>query len=316
MADKPLFRLHPRRVDVPALALLSLGGLGAGIWLPALTFENLFADDTFSVISGILGFLREGNVLLALMLLSFSVLFPIVKLLAILVLWFVPCDEGFRARVVFWLKVLGKWSMLDTFVIAVMIGAIELGILTEAVAERGIYVYFVAIFLSLVTTFLLARLVREPETGLEPPGLPGLPVTALGAAAYGIGLSLPLMTVEKWWFWENEYSVLSGLQRMAREDEWVLLFAVLAFVVVLPTGRFLGMLALRIFRPRGARPVRWLLALDKWSMADVFLLAFLVVVTKLGGLAEVTPRAGMWLLLAAGVLTVADTVLLHRAARS
>jgi hypothetical protein len=50
-------------------------------------------------------------------------------------------------------------------------------------------------------------------------------------------------------------------------------------------------------------------------MAEVFALALLVVVTKVAGTASVTPRAGLWCLVGAAVLTVIDSWDLRRSLR-
>src|SRR5882672_2853739 len=52
---------HRGRWDIPTLALLALVLLAFGVLVPALTFVNIFADDTFSVLTGIQAFFESGN---------------------------------------------------------------------------------------------------------------------------------------------------------------------------------------------------------------------------------------------------------------
>ena len=54
------------------------------------------------------------------------------------------------------------------------------------------------------------------------------------------------------------------------------------------------------------RTVRAVLWLEKWAMLDVFGLALLVVVVKIGNVASVAPKLGFWLLLAAAALSLYD----------
>jgi uncharacterized paraquat-inducible protein A len=74
--------------------------------------------------------------------------------------------------------------------------------------------------------------------------------------------------------------------------------------------------ALRLLQGSSSRAIAWLRTIDKWSMVDVFVLAILVVFSKLGALATVEPRIGMWLLFAAAMLSLLDSALLQRAHRS
>lgn len=307
---------HRRRWDIPTLSALALVLLALGVQVPALTFENLFADDTFSVLTGIQAFFESGNLLLGLLLLSFSVLFPAAKMIAIGVLWFVRIDAQRRAELVAWLELLGKWSLLDAFVIAALAGTVQLGMLTEARAEPGVWLYLAAILLSLIGTFLLRPLVRMREKPVHRLPRAGLWVTLPCAVLYGIGLSLPLIDVEKCLFWENRFSLLEGTRQLFERGELPLAIALALFVLIVPTVRFLGLFALRLARRADGRAIVLLRAIDKWSMVDVFVLAILVVVSKLGAIATVTPRAGMWLLFAAAVLSVADSVLLQRTRRA
>jgi paraquat-inducible protein A len=307
---------YRRRWDIPTLALLALVLLAFGVQVPALTFENLFADDTFSVLTGIQAFFESGNLLLGLLLLSFSVLFPAAKMLTIGVLWFARIDGQRRAELVDWLELLGKWSLLDAFVIAVLAGTVQLGILTEARAEPGIWLYLAAIVLSLIGTFLLHPLVRTREKPVPRMAKAGLWLTVPCAVLYGAGLSLPLIEVEKMLFWENRFSLLEGTGQLFERGELALAIALIVFVLIVPTVRFVGLFALRLVRRTDSRAIVLLRAVDTWSMVDVFVLAVLVVFSKLGAIATVTPRVGMWLLFAAAVLSVADSVLLQRTRRA
>jgi paraquat-inducible protein A len=250
------------------------------------------------------------------LLLSFSVLFPAVKMITIVTLWFARIDAQRRAEVVRWLELLGKWSLLDAFVIAVLVGTVQLGILSEARAEPGIWLYLAAIVLSLIATFLMRPLGSVPER--LPRKLPaaGLWVTVPSALLYGAGLSLPLIDVEKGWFWENRFSLLEGTAQLFARGELPLAIALIVFVLIVPTVRFVGLVALRLLQGSSSRAIAWLRTIDKWSMVDVFVLAILVVFSKLGALATVEPRIGMWLLFAAAMLSLLDSALLQRAHRS
>lgn len=74
------------------------------------------APETYSVLTGILALLRGGNVLVGVALLFFSILFPVAKLVAIRV----GTHEGTTPL---WAQRLGKYSMVDVFVLALLVVA-------------------------------------------------------------------------------------------------------------------------------------------------------------------------------------------------
>jgi len=93
--------------------------------------------------------------------------------------------------------------------------------------------------------------------------------------------------------------------------EELLALTVLTFVVALPALRFacLAWLYWGTASPRAARAVA---RLDRWAMLDVFGLALLIVIVKIGDIATVEPRAGFWFLLAAVSLSVLDSWRMQR----
>lgn len=285
-----------------------------GLTVPVVTFRTGLARDSYSVLGGLVDLVREGDVALAVLVFAFSVVFPVVKLALLQHALHGPISSERRTRLVQALERLGRWSMLDVFVIAILIGAMHLGILSEAYAEPGVYVFAAGILLAMLATRAVQGLLRErggarriaPATALERWG------SVLALALFALGLFLPLIVVEKFRFFDREYSVLDASRRMFAEGEHGLAAAVLFFVVVLPLARLVGIVLLRFSRrpERLARPV---LALEEWAMLDVFGLALLVVVAKLGSVASVDIRAGFWVLLLAAALSLRDSIALRRA---
>lgn len=300
----------------PVVLLCACCTLALGLGQPVVTLRTGLAHDSYSVLSGIADLARSGEVLLALVVLAFSVVFPIAKLGALAHVLFVPVEDERRTRLVRSLERLGRWSMLDVFVIAILIGSVHLGILSEAHAEPGVYVFAAGILLSMCATLSVQRQLAAPrEPARVPAATRGERWASLTALLlFTLGLFLPLMVVEKFRFWDHEYSVWSASRRMLDEGEYVLGAAVLFFVVLLPLARLVGIVILRWSRaPESiARPV---LELEKWAMLDVFGLALLVVVAKIGAVASVETRIGFWVLLAAAALSLRDSWALRRGPR-
>jgi len=300
---------------VLVLALASVT-LATGLCMPVVTLRSGLAHDSYSVLGGIFDLARSGETVLALVVLCFSVLFPIVKVGALAHVLFRPVASEHRVRLVRWLEILGRWSMLDVFVVAILIGSVHLGILSEAYAERGIYVFAAGILLSMFSTLAVHRLLREPRARSWMPRSSRTErwMSLATLALFTLGLFLPLMVVEKFRFWDHEYSVWNASARMLDEGELFLGYAVLFFVVLLPLARLSGIVLLRWAR-RPERFARAVLELEKWAMLDVFGLALLVVVAKIGSVASVETRSGLWVLLAAALLSLRDSWALRRLPR-
>jgi paraquat-inducible protein A len=199
----------------------------------------------------------------------------------------------------------------------VLVGSVQLGVLSEGRALPGVYVFGAGILLSMVSTVLVhglaARAAEEPVDLGEALKRSGRWRSAAAGALFLVGLCLPLMQVEKWVFWDNQYSVLSATWRMAATGQLPLAATVLFFVVLLPAVRLLGLCWLQWGSP-SERAARAVLVVDRWAMLDVFGLALLVVAVKIGDIAAVEPRPGLWVLLAAVCLSALDSRRLQRAA--
>ena len=108
----------------------------------------------------------------------------------------------------------------------------------------------------------------------------GLLLAALALIVAGV--TLPAFTVSSLWVFERTYSIAGGIFAMAQRGDWLLAGFVGCVSVLLPVGKILiGLVALARLTapgPRLARTLRVLAALARWSMADVLVLALLVVI--------------------------------------
>ena len=107
------------------LGLVLLGSFVAlilGLVLPAITIRSMFLATDFSLLESVWKFLEGGDWFLFVITFLFSVAFPIVKILTGLALWFFLDATGAYARpVIGWLAAMSKWSMLDVFIIALIV---------------------------------------------------------------------------------------------------------------------------------------------------------------------------------------------------
>ncbi len=161
MPKTSLSQSRPGHFEVPLLILAAAGLLTAGLLLPILTVKQLFMTNTFSVLSGIEALWKDGEAGLAVIIFFFSVIFPWIKLAALAWLWFAPTAETTRKKVLSGLEALGRWSMLDVFVVAIVIVAVKFGWMSKANPEAGVYVFALSIFLSMTVSMWVDRLSKK-----------------------------------------------------------------------------------------------------------------------------------------------------------
>jgi len=115
----------------------------------------------YSVIAGVHGLWEQGQYALAIILFFFSIVFPLFKLAMLSFIWFIRLAERKRQAVLHWLGILGKWSMLDVFVVAILIVLVKLGPLAKVQPQRGVYWFAAAIFLSMITSMYVDSLAQK-----------------------------------------------------------------------------------------------------------------------------------------------------------
>jgi paraquat-inducible protein A len=301
-----------------ALWLASAATLAFSLTLPTVTFRKLAsAAETYSIYGGIRVLWTDGTQVLSTVVFLFSIVFPIAKLLALLAVFFGVGDSARRRAVLRWLELLGKWSLLDVFIVAVFVGSIRLGVLANASSRGGILVFGVSIVLSM----LCARVMAHAEKGgaalplrADPP-LRSWPEALLSTAALALVAAafwLPVFEVKKLLF-KSELELSRTTWKMASSGELPLALAIALLVLATTAARALIVLRLRWFRGGSARAIRCVLWLEEWAMIDVLALALVIVHTKLDQLATTTRLAGFFCVLAAAALMELDGWLFRRA---
>ena len=150
------------RVEVPVLIGISSLLLRAGLLLPLIHVQKMvFWKNNYSVVTGITSLWHQNQWLLAAVVFFFSLVFPVLKLAVLAGIWFVPLTEQQRQRLLQWLGVLGKWSMLDVFAVAILIVLVKLGPVVKIEPQPGVYAFTLAIIFSMITTMYVAHLARK-----------------------------------------------------------------------------------------------------------------------------------------------------------
>lgn len=144
------------------MMLVALAMLVTGWFLPTFKLERfILGSDEYSIWQTVTGLWQDKSYILSVIIFFFSMVFPATKLGLMGWLWFSHTQEDERDRVLHWLGILGKWSMLDVFVVAILIVLVKASSLMDASAMYGIYIFAAAIALSMIVTSLIERLAKK-----------------------------------------------------------------------------------------------------------------------------------------------------------
>ena len=134
---------------------------------------------------------------------------------------------------------------------------------------------------------------------------------AVAAVLLGIGLVAPIITLEKFVLIQNTFSVLSGVIQLRKEGQWFLFIVITGFSILMPVFKLAVLYLLVCNRLAGTkrlhRYLHWMHLYGKWSMLDVFVVAILVVAVKLGAIANVEMRYGLYAFAASVLITMIVT---------
>lgn len=132
-----------------------------GIILPLVRFETFyFFDDTPSLLGIITTLFDGGDYLLAILVAGFSVVFPLIKQLAVTLeaVNHAPSqsedlsEQGFLSKLV---PVLSKWSMMDVLLVAIVIVAAKSSGVASAFSQPGLWFYASSALITIIAHQLI-----------------------------------------------------------------------------------------------------------------------------------------------------------------
>lgn len=143
--------------------VLTLFFLGVGLMAPIITLKKfVLIENTFSVFSGAIELLKNGQILLFIIIAGFSIILPLLK---IVVLNKLPGTKAYKTahlnKYLHWMHLYGKWSMLDVFVVAVMVVTVKLGVIASVEVRYGLYSFVAAVVLTMYVTARVVRLTSD-----------------------------------------------------------------------------------------------------------------------------------------------------------
>ena len=124
--------------------------------------DVVLSFESKGVIGSIQKLFENGDMVVALVILLFSVLIPVMKTLS---LAFVALfmKSGFAHGIVKFFKVIGKWSMVDVFVVATFLVylTVDKGEVSRAEVEVGLYFFLAYVIVSMLVSLSADRMLHK-----------------------------------------------------------------------------------------------------------------------------------------------------------
>ena len=168
----PLPKAHPYSLSMTANWVERMIGPGllltfllfiSGVVVPVASVDKLlFFSGSYSILAFIHELYEQGNYVIGSAITVFSVLFPLLKLVqAARLWWFVDQRSVQISTALRRLEMLGKWSMMDVFVVAIGIVVATSTQLANMTPRIGIYLFGLSVLVGMLTVGQMERLARR-----------------------------------------------------------------------------------------------------------------------------------------------------------
>ncbi len=148
---------------VPWLLAAAFLLFAAGVFFPFFNVTKFWLfHDAISVVGGIITLFQEGEYFLFIVLTLFTLVFPCVKLGLLAIIWLEREHNLIRVqRLHRWVEHLGKWSMLDVFVVAILIVAMKSAAVADLQIGPGLYLFTFSVVATQFASAFVARLLER-----------------------------------------------------------------------------------------------------------------------------------------------------------
>jgi paraquat-inducible protein A len=137
---------------------------------PMMHVHTFAGTQSDTILSGVLYFLETGSYLIAAVIFIASIIVPITKLMILIYLLLSvrhnrPVRQKKRQHLYMLTELIGKWSMVDVFVVAIMISLVHFGGLTQIEAGEGANYFLMVVIVTMVAAMQFdARLIWDIDT--------------------------------------------------------------------------------------------------------------------------------------------------------
>ncbi len=144
---------------IPLLLVAAFLLFGTGVFFPFFHVTKFWVfGSAVSVVGGIITLFREGEYFLFTVLTLFTLIFPAIKLGLLAIIWLEREHDLAKVRRLHgWVASLGKWSMLDVFVVAILIVMMKSAAVAEIHIGGGLYLFTFSVIATQFASAWVAR---------------------------------------------------------------------------------------------------------------------------------------------------------------
>lgn len=141
--------------------------------LPIMTVGGFGGTSSDTIMSGVINFWTDGDFLVAIIIFTASILIPILKMLALV--WLCLAASGRThaspknlARLYHLTELVGRWSMVDVFVVAILVALVQVGALSTVLPGPAILSFAAVVVLTMFAAMSFdPRLLWDRHTGAD-----------------------------------------------------------------------------------------------------------------------------------------------------
>lgn len=297
-----------RRIVVATLVASLLCNVSV-LFIPFMNLRRGLSTEPYSLFRSVEMFWHNGLYVLAVLVVGFSVVFPFAKLAVLAAAVASPLPDERLMRWLHGVERYGKWSMLDVFLVCLILVLTSQQFFVGAEPLAGIPLFISAIALSMGAGELLSMRLRPPhEIDDQPPVPPHGWWLAVSGLALAATLALPFLGIADWRLVNRDYNIVSLVPVLWTQEARLGAVLTAAFLVMAPLAAWI-MSCVSWWRLRQRADNHdiniWAAGLRRWSMLEVFGLALAVFALEGEHLMKTEMR---W-----GALLLAGTLALQRA---
>lgn len=304
------------RVWVWSLLGVSFGCNIAVLFVPFMNLRKGLITEPYSLFRSVEMFWESELYVLAVLVVAFSVLFPFAKLAVLTQVARTRRPDAFLLKWLERAERFAKWSMLDVFLVCLILALTSGQVFVGANPLAGIPLFIAAIVLSMIAGQVLSAVLKPPHEDRDDPPIPPKGWwLALSGLALLATLLLPFLGIQDWRLVDRSYSIVMLVPALWVQGAYISAVLTGLFLVVAPFAAwvmsFVSWLKLR--RGRDNQDMNaWAAGMRRWSMLEVFGLALAVFALEGDHLMKTEIQWGALLL--AGTLTLqsAFDAALHR----
>jgi paraquat-inducible protein A len=236
--------------------------------------------------------------IVAVLIVGFSIIFPFVKLIALFIVCFVVKCAKKRCKTITVIEALAKWSMLDVFVVCILLVLTNDQIFVSSEPEIGVYYFLLAIFISILCAMLVDNLcettypaaaqnlsvklkfVVKHFTSSE--RIIIITLLILSILFFAFAISFNYIRVSDFFLISNSFSILQtciALDKVSPILAWFVGFVLILFPIMIFNYTFTFWTT--SYHPKFHFAIVQLLKfLGKFMMLDVFFLALILVLLE------------------------------------